>query len=119
MKETIKTCNSTGSRSNSKYSCGDDFVKAIELIYEQGSRKKGKLVASGMGKAGQIALNIATTFSSTGTPAVFLHPERFATRRPRCSPGKRCIVADFQLGKNPGNYLSWLNWPTIFIKIFR
>ena len=27
-----------------------------------------------MGKAGQIAHNIATTFSSTGTPAVFLHP---------------------------------------------
>jgi len=29
---------------------------------------------SGMGKAGQIALNIATTFSSTGTPSVYLHP---------------------------------------------
>lgn len=27
-----------------------------------------------MGKAGQIALNIATTLSSTGTPSVFLHP---------------------------------------------
>ncbi len=27
-----------------------------------------------MGKAGQIALNIATTLSATGTPAVFLHP---------------------------------------------
>jgi arabinose-5-phosphate isomerase len=27
-----------------------------------------------MGKAGQIAINIATTFSSTGTPSVFLHP---------------------------------------------
>ena len=27
-----------------------------------------------MGKCGQIALNIATTFSSTGTPAVYLHP---------------------------------------------
>jgi len=27
-----------------------------------------------MGKAGQIAHNIATTFSSTGTPAYFLHP---------------------------------------------
>ena len=27
-----------------------------------------------MGKAGQIALNIATTFSSTGTPSVYLHP---------------------------------------------
>ena len=27
-----------------------------------------------MGKAGQIALNISTTFSSTGTPSVYLHP---------------------------------------------
>ena len=33
-----------------------------------------KLVTSGMGKAGQIALNISTTFSSTGTPSVYLHP---------------------------------------------
>jgi len=52
----------------------DGFIKAIELIYSRVHEKKGKLVASGMGKAGQIALNIATTFSSTGTPAVFLHP---------------------------------------------
>ena len=27
-----------------------------------------------MGKAGQIAHDIATTFSSTGTPSIFLHP---------------------------------------------
>jgi arabinose-5-phosphate isomerase len=52
----------------------DGFQKATELIYHRVHIKKGKLVASGMGKAGQIALNIATTFSSTGTPAVFLHP---------------------------------------------
>jgi len=52
----------------------NEFEKAIELIYEQVHQKKGKLVASGMGKAGQIAQNIATTFSSTGTPAIFLHP---------------------------------------------
>ena len=31
-------------------------------------------MASGMGKAGQIAMNIATTFASTGIPAVSLHP---------------------------------------------
>lgn len=36
--------------------------------------KGGKLVTSGMGKAGQIAMNIATTFCSTGIPSVFLHP---------------------------------------------
>ncbi len=50
------------------------FIEAIGLIYQQVHQKKGKLVTSGMGKAGQIALNIATTFSSTGTPSVFLHP---------------------------------------------
>jgi len=52
----------------------DAFEKAICIIEERVHHLKGKLVASGMGKAGQIALNIATTFSSTGTPAVFLHP---------------------------------------------
>lgn len=52
----------------------DAYEKAVAIIEERVHKLKGKLVASGMGKAGQIALNIATTFSSTGTPAVFLHP---------------------------------------------
>lgn len=52
----------------------DEYRKATDLIVEQVHKKKGKLVTSGMGKAGQIAQNIATTFSSTGTPAIFLHP---------------------------------------------
>lgn len=50
------------------------YNKATDLIIEHVHRKKGKLVTSGMGKAGQIAQNIATTFCSTGTPAIFLHP---------------------------------------------
>jgi arabinose-5-phosphate isomerase len=52
----------------------EDYEKAVELIIEQVHHRGGKLVCSGMGKAGQIASNIATTFSSTGTPACFLHP---------------------------------------------
>ena len=52
----------------------DAYEKAVALIVEQVHEKKGKLVTSGMGKAGQIAMNIATTFCSTGIPAVFLHP---------------------------------------------
>ena len=48
----------------------DAYEKAVELIVEQVHRKKGKLVTSGMGKAGQIAMNIATTFCSTGIPSV-------------------------------------------------
>jgi arabinose-5-phosphate isomerase len=52
----------------------DQYEKAVDLIIKQVTQKKGKLVTSGMGKAGQIAANIATTFCSTGIPAVFLHP---------------------------------------------
>ena len=52
----------------------DAYEKAVELIVEQVHNKNGKLVTSGMGKAGQIAMNIATTFCSTGIPSVFLHP---------------------------------------------
>ena len=52
----------------------ESFGKACDLIFDAVHNRKGKVVASGMGKAGQIALNIATTFSATGTPAVFLHP---------------------------------------------
>lgn len=48
--------------------------QAVEIIHRQVHEKRGKLVTSGMGKAGQIAHNIATTFSSTGTPAAYLHP---------------------------------------------
>ena len=52
----------------------DAFDEAVGLIVEHVHERKGKLVTSGMGKAGQIAMNIATTFCSTGIPAVFLHP---------------------------------------------
>ncbi|MCI5581965.1 MAG: SIS domain-containing protein [Phocaeicola plebeius] len=50
------------------------FEQAVDLIVEQVHVRRGKLVTSGMGKAGQIAMNIATTFCSTGIPSVFLHP---------------------------------------------
>lgn len=52
----------------------DNYEKAVDLIYKHVHTLDGKLVTSGMGKAGQVAHNIATTFSSTGTPAIFLHP---------------------------------------------
>ena len=52
----------------------EGYATAVEMIVEQVWEKKGKLITSGMGKAGQIAMNIATTFASTGIPSVFLHP---------------------------------------------
>lgn len=52
----------------------DGYQKAVDLIVDHVWQRRGKLITSGMGKAGQIAMNIATTFASTGIPAVFLHP---------------------------------------------
>jgi arabinose-5-phosphate isomerase len=50
------------------------ILKAIDLIHHHVHHLGGKVVVSGLGKAGQIGHNIATTLSSTGTPSVFLHP---------------------------------------------
>lgn len=52
----------------------DGYEEAVGLIYKHIHEQGGTLITSGMGKAGQIAMNIATTFSSTGTPSYFLHP---------------------------------------------
>lgn len=52
----------------------DSFISAIELIHHRVHKLGGKVICSGMGKAGHIAINIAMTFSSTGTPAGYLHP---------------------------------------------
>jgi arabinose-5-phosphate isomerase len=48
--------------------------KTIDIILDKTQKLKGKVVVSGMGKAGQIGHNIATTLSSTGTTSVFIHP---------------------------------------------
>jgi arabinose-5-phosphate isomerase len=46
------------------------FEQAVELLLAC----KGRVVVTGMGKSGLIGRKIAATFSSTGTPAAFLHP---------------------------------------------
>jgi arabinose-5-phosphate isomerase len=46
------------------------FQKAVELMFSCA----GRVVVTGMGKSGLIARKIAATLSSTGTPALYLHP---------------------------------------------
>jgi arabinose-5-phosphate isomerase len=48
----------------------ESFNQAVEMILAG----KGKIVVSGVGKSGLIGRKLAATLSSTGTPAVFLHP---------------------------------------------
>jgi arabinose-5-phosphate isomerase len=48
----------------------EGFSRAVELLFTC----KGRVVVTGMGKSGIIARKIAATLSSTGTPALFMHP---------------------------------------------
>jgi arabinose-5-phosphate isomerase len=50
-----------------------DFDRAVDLVVRCGE-SNGRVVVTGMGKSGVIAQKIAATLSSTGTPALFLHP---------------------------------------------
>ncbi|MDR3129114.1 MAG: SIS domain-containing protein [Tannerellaceae bacterium] len=50
------------------------YEEAVNLIVSHVHGRGGTLITSGMGKAGQVAVNVSTTFSSTGTPSYFLHP---------------------------------------------
>ena len=49
---------------------GEAFSRVAELIFKH----KGKVVFSGIGKSGYIAQKLSSTFNSTGTRAVYLHP---------------------------------------------
>lgn len=51
-------------------SLGADFVRAVRRI----ANTKGRVIVSGVGKSGLVGRKIAATLTSTGTPAVFLHP---------------------------------------------
>jgi arabinose-5-phosphate isomerase len=48
----------------------ESFVRAAEAILNA----SGRVIVSGLGKSGIIARKIAATLTSTGTPAIFLHP---------------------------------------------
>jgi len=48
----------------------DDFVRAADILLNC----RGRVITTGVGKAGAIARKLAATLSSTGTPALFLHP---------------------------------------------
>ena len=49
---------------------GDAFLAAVELVAEA----RGRVIVSGIGKSGIIGRKIAATLTSTGTPAMYMHP---------------------------------------------
>lgn len=51
-------------------SLGPSFDEAVEIVLAC----KGRVVVTGMGKAGFIAQKLSATFASTGTPSLYIHP---------------------------------------------
>jgi arabinose-5-phosphate isomerase len=49
---------------------GEEFSRAVELI----AKASGRVIVSGVGKSGLVGRKIAATLTSTGTPAIYLHP---------------------------------------------
>jgi arabinose-5-phosphate isomerase len=48
----------------------ENFARAVELL----SRTKSRVIVTGMGKSGLVGRKIASTLSSCGTPALYIHP---------------------------------------------
>lgn len=49
---------------------GDEYSAMVAIL----RATKGRIIVTGMGKSGHVARKIASTFSSTGTPAYYVHP---------------------------------------------
>ena len=48
----------------------ENFVRAVETLLSC----PGRVVVTGIGKSGLVGRKIVATLTSTGTPAIFLHP---------------------------------------------
>ena len=70
LKRRVSEIFSQEAQAISSIPINDEFERAVQLL--QGC--KGKVLTTGMGKAGHIAHKFSATLCSTGTPASFLHP---------------------------------------------
>ena len=68
---------------------GETFGKAMDVLFA----RWGRIITTGIGKSGHVAANVASTMSSTGTPAFFVHPTDAAHGDLGClSPGDAVLM---------------------------
>lgn len=70
IKERVREIFAQEAQAISSIPVTDDFERAVYLLKDC----NGKVLTTGMGKAGHIANKFSATLCSTGTPASFLHP---------------------------------------------
>lgn len=70
IKERVSEIFAQEAKAISSIPINDEFERAVKLL----QACKGKVLTTGMGKAGHIAHKFSATLCSTGTPASFVHP---------------------------------------------
>ncbi len=95
IKQKIKTILAAEAAAISAIGVDAAFEQAIEAL----ERCAGKVVTTGMGKAGYVAHKFSATLCSTGTPAVFIHPGEAAHGDLGLIAEGDCIVAFSTSGK--------------------
>tara|TARA_B100000287_G_C20671982_1_gene793737 strand:- start:792 stop:1835 length:1044 start_codon:yes stop_codon:yes gene_type:complete len=82
---------------NIQSSLDSNFFEICKLL----NSCKGKVVIMGVGKSGHIARKIAATFSSTGTPSMFLHPSEAAHGDAGAIEKKDVVILISKSGETP------------------
>lgn len=95
IKQRIAHVLEAESRAISQIPVGPEFERAAQTLFDCA----GKVLTTGMGKAGHIAKKFAATLCSTGTPAIYIHPGEAAHGDLGVVGGNDCIVAFSTSGK--------------------
>ncbi len=74
IKERMRAVLAAEAEAISRVEIGDDFERAVRTL----AACEGKVLTTGIGKAGHIARKFAATLCSTATPADFIHPAEAA-----------------------------------------
>jgi arabinose-5-phosphate isomerase len=78
-------------------SLDSEFDRMVALL----AGTRGKVVATGMGKSGHVARKIAATLSSTGAPAIFVHPGEASHGDLGVVTREDCVLALSKSGETP------------------
>ncbi len=73
------------------------FAQAVRWIY----RCEGRILVTGLGKSGLVGRKIAATFTSTGTPSLFVHPVEALHGDLGIATGDDLVLALSRSGRNP------------------
>jgi arabinose-5-phosphate isomerase len=96
IKANIKRIIEAEAQAMQSIKIGSEFEEAVEVL----RLCQGKVLTTGIGKAGHVAVKFAATLCSTATPAAFIHPAEAAHGDLGLIDTRDCVVAFSTSGKS-------------------